>query len=590
MKDISLLKLASIPAIGIIAQWIAIRIKFPSILLLLLSGFLIGPIFKLLHPDVLLGNMLFPFISLSVAIILFEGGLTLRFSDLQQTGKTITYLIFLGGLISWVCISFFAYIFLNLDIRLSVLLGSILLVSGPTVVTPLLRQIKLKHSLASILRWEGIIIDPVGASLAVLIFEVIMAHTAADAIGSALIVLISTLLSGFIIGVLGAILLIIIFKKNLLPDYLQEAFTFIVVLSTYSIADIIQSESGLLVVTIMGIVLANQKIVTIRHIISFKENITVLLISSLFVVLGARVELADLLRALSISTVFFLISLIVFVRPASVFLSTFKSPLTFLEKSFIASLYPRGIVAAAVASLFSIRLSEAGVPNADLLNPITFFTIILTVSFYGLMGRPLVRFFRLQRQQQGIIFVGAHHWSRLFAKALEIANVPILMIDTNLENIISAKEMGLNTKHGSVLSRKIMDELEISSYGKILSLTSSDETNLLASIEYSQIFSKFNIIRLYPKDRKKDLFIKSEQGLFLLGKGMSSTYIQSLVTAGASFKPSTLTEDFTYADFIEKFPKAYVLCMINAKGKLKFFYEGHSFKPVPGCIIISLRK
>jgi len=300
--------------------------------------------------------------------------------------------------------------------------------------------------------------------------------------------------------------------------------------------------------------------------------------------------LADLLRALSISTVFFLISLIVFVRPVSVFLSTFKSPLSFLEKSFIASLYPRGIVAAAVASLFSIRLSEAGVPNADLLNPITFFTIILTVSFYGLMGRPLVRFFRLQRQQQGIIFVGAHQWSRMFAKALEIANVPILMIDTNLENIISAKEMGLNTKHGSVLSRKIMDELEISSYGKILSLTSSDETNLLASIEYSQIFSKFNIIRLYPKDRKKDLFIKSEQGLFLLGKGMSSTYIQSLVTAGASFKPSTLTEDFTYADFIEKFPKAYVLCMINAKGKLKFFYEGHSFKPVPGCIIISLRK
>ena len=590
MKDISLLKLASIPALGIVAQWIAIRVQLPSILLLLLSGFLIGPVFNFLQPDHLLGNMLFPFISLSVAIILFEGGLSLRISDLKQTGTTISKLIFLGGLISWILISLFAHIFLKLDLRLSVLLGSILLVSGPTVVTPLLKQIKLKHSLASILRWEGIIIDPVGASLAVLVFEVIMAHTTADAIGTGFIVLVSTLLSGFIIGFIGAVLLIIIFKKNLLPDYLQEAFTFITVLSTYAIADIIQSESGLLVVTIMGIVLANQKIVTIRHIISFKENITVLLISSLFVVLGARVELGDLLQSLSISTVFFLMSLILFIRPVSVFLSTIKSPLSILEKSFLASLYPRGIVAAAVASLFSIRLSEAGVPNADLLNPITFFTIILTVSFYGLLGRPLVRFFHLQRQQQGLIFVGAHHWARLFAKSLEIANVPILMIDTNLENIISAKEIGLETKHGSVLSRKIMDELEISSYGKILSLTPSDETNLLASIEYSQIFSKYNVIRLYPKDRKKDLFIKSEQGLFLLGKGMSSTYIQSLVTAGASFKPSTLTEDFTYAHFLQQYPKAYVLCMINNKGRLKFFYEGHSYKPVPGCIIITLRK
>lgn len=590
MKDISLLKLASIPALGIVAQWVAIRVKLPSILLLLLSGFLIGPVFNFLQPDDLLGNMLFPFISLSVAIILFEGGLSLRISDLKQTGNTISNLIFFGGAISWVLISLFAYFFLQLDIRLSVLLGSILLVSGPTVVTPLLRQIKLKHSLASILRWEGIIIDPVGASLAVLVFEVIMAHTAADAIGTGFIVLVSTLLSGFIIGLIGALLLIIIFKKNLLPDYLQEAFTFITVLSTYSIADIIQSESGLLVVTIMGIVLANQKIVTIRHIISFKENITVLLISSLFVVLGARVQLTDLLHSLSISTIFFLITLVIVVRPISVFLSTIKSPLTILERSFLASLYPRGIVAAAVASLFSIRLSEAGVPNADLLNPITFFTIILTVSFYGLLGRPLVRFLHLQRQQQGIIFVGAHHWARLFAKSLEIANVPILMVDTNLENIISAKEMSLETKHGSVLSRKIMDELEMSSYGKILSLTSSDETNLLASIEYSQIFSKFNILRLYPKDRKKDLFIKSEQGLFLLGKGMSSTYIQSLITAGASFKPSTLTEEFTYANFLEKYPKAHVLCMINAKGRLKFFYEGHSYKPVPGCIIIALRK
>ena len=590
MQDPSLLHVAAIPTIGILSQWVAIRFKFPAILLLLMSGFLVGPVLKWLNPDALMGDMIYPFISLSVAIILFEGGLTLRFAELKGTGKAVGKLIFLGGLISWAVISLLSGVFFGFDFRLAILLGAILLVSGPTVVTPLLRQIKVKQSLSSILRWEGIIIDPLGASLAVLIFEMIVAQKAADAIGAGLVVILSTLLAGIVIGALAALLIIIVIKKHVIPDYLQEAFTFILVISAYACSDMVQSESGLLAVTIMGIILANQELVTIRHIISFKENITVLLISSLFIILAARIELNSLMAILNLKTLGFLACLIFLVRPLTVFLSTAQSSLKFKEKLFLSALYPRGIVAAAVASLFSIRLSEAGFMHAELLNPLTFITIIATVSFYGLLGRPLVNLLNQRQEQHGIILVGAQRWACLFAKSLKLAKVPVLLIDTNIENIIAAKEMGLNTQHGSILSQKVKDDIELSSYGSILSITSSDETNLLASIEYNTLFSDLNIFRLYPKDRKKDLFVTTSQGKFLFGKGITASYIESTLLAGASFKPSTLTEAFTFDDFKQRYPKAIIFCVITEKGRLKFFFDGHRYTPDSGSILIALRK
>jgi len=544
----------------------------------------------LMQPDDVLGVVLNPFISLSVAIILFEGGLSLRISDLKYTGRSIRNLILFGSLISWVLIALLAFLVLGFDLRLSLLLGAILLVSGPTVVTPMLRQIKLKHSLSSILRWEGIIIDPIGASLAVLIFETILSQTAGNPFGTGAVIVIATLLNGLIIGSLGAIFMIIAFKKRLIGDYLQESFTLIMVLATYAIADMIQSESGLLVVTIMGIILANQQYVVIRHIISFKENITVLLISSLFVILAARVEMAELVSVFNIKTAIFLALLIVLVRPLTVFLSTIKSGISVKEKIFLSSLYPRGIVAAAVASIFAIRLDTVGYPQADQIIPITFLTIIVTVFFYGLMGKPLVKLLNLRRDQKGLIIVGAHQFARLLAKTLELANIPILLIDTNIENVIAAKEMGLVTKHSSILSKKIKDEVEMSSYGKILSLTSSDETNLLASIEYMHVISPLNIFRLYPKDRKKDLFTKSNNGFFFVSKGTTSSFLDSKILAGASLKPSTLTEEFTFEDFQNAFPDAILLALISKKGSLLFFYEGHGIKPSPGSILISLRQ
>ena len=252
-------------------------------------------------------------------------------------------------------------------------------------------------------------------------------------------------------------------------------------------------------------------------------------------------------------------------------------------------MYPRGIVAAAVASIFAIRLNMLGYPQADKIIPITFLTIIITVFVYGLIGKPLVKILNLRRDQEGVIIVGAHQVARLLAKSLQLANIPIMLIDTNIENIISAKEMGLTTKHSSILSRKIKDDIEISSFGKLISLTSSDETNLLACIEYSQILNPLNIFRLYPKDHKKDLFIKDEKGFFFIEKGVTTTFLESKLLTGASFKPSTLTEEFSYDDFMVTYPDAILIALITKNGRLKFFYEGHQLKPDPGSIVITLR-
>lgn len=590
MKDPMLISIAAIPTLGILAQWIAIRLRFPSILLLLITGFLIGPVFKWVNPDVVMGPVLFPFVSLSVAVILFEGGLTLRIAELKKGSGAVPRLIFLGSAVSWLAISAAAYYVLGVPLQLAVLFGAILLVSGPTVIAPLLRQIKLKPSLGSLLRWEGIIVDPLGASLAILIFEVIVSQRAGDAIRAGLEVVSLTLVAGFGIGIAAAMVMIVAYKKKIIPDYLQETFTFIMVLVAYAVGDIIQSEAGLLVVTVMGMTLANQRVIPIRHIVSFKEHISILLISSLFIVLAARVQVADLLASASIATMVFIASLVVVVRPMSVFLSTWGTSLQQKEKAFLALLYPRGIVAAAVASLFSIRLTEAGFEQAYLLESVTFFTIIITVSFYGLLGRPLVQWLGQKRDQKGVVFVGAHEWARLFAKALDVAQVPIILVDTNIENVIAAKEMGLKTQHCSILSHRIMDELQVSSFGKLLTLTTSDETNLLTCMEYAHFFSEDNIFRIYPKDKKKDVFIKSKKGRFLGEKGLNATYIQSMVTAGAGFKPTRLTEAYTYTQFKDQHPKALPLCFITESNHVKFLYDGHRYDIETGVTLIALRK
>jgi NhaP-type Na+/H+ or K+/H+ antiporter len=249
--------LAAVLLLGIVAQWISWQFRLPSIILLLLFGFIAGPVTGLLDPDTLVGDMLPSFVSLSVGLILFEGGLTLRLKELPGLRRVILSLISIGMVITWAIGALAAYYILELELALAVLLGAILTVSGPTVIIPMLRDIRPKTNVASVLKWEGILIDPVGALVAVLVFEAIIAGEFSQAPAHIAQGVIMTIVVGGIAGVLGAALLIFLIQRYLVPDYLQNSVSVALVILVFVVSDHFQADSGLFSVTLMGILLAN---------------------------------------------------------------------------------------------------------------------------------------------------------------------------------------------------------------------------------------------------------------------------------------------------------------------------------------------
>ncbi|RAP32678.1 hypothetical protein DID75_04295 [Candidatus Marinamargulisbacteria bacterium SCGC AG-410-N11] len=582
-----LISVASIPVVGILAQWVSWRLRIPSILLLLIVGILVGPILGFLDPDALVGNILQPFVSLSVAIILFEGGLSLKLEDIASTGRVVRNLISTGAIVTWVGVSVMSYFLLDLNIIISVLIGAILVVTGPTVVIPLLRHIRVERQLSSILRWEGIMIDPVGATLSVLVFEIVLSQGSQDVFGLLITLIFLTLICGIFFGSLGALTIMHIFKRHWVPEYLQESITLIFVIFVYTISHYIQTESGLLAVTVMGLVLANQKMVPIKHIITFKENLTILLLSVLFVVLAARVDINMLQNYLNLKTFLFVCSLIFIVRPLAVFMSSINSGISIKHKIFLSFMAPRGIVAAAIASLFAFRLSEVGIPQSDHMVSVTFIIIIVSVTFYGLLGRPIAKLLSVQQNNQGLLIAGAHSWARKIARILVANGVHVIMVDTNKENILSARALGLRGIHGSILSKQIAEEIALGNVGQLLALTPSDETNILAFVEYSGVFGKLNVYRLFSKDKTKD-FSKYRQGFLLFGKGVTYSYISALLTAGAKITTKKITSSFNFTDYKKKYSKCVPLFAINQSGDIQFFCYEKKVRFLAGQTLISI--
>ena len=455
------------------------------------------------------------------------------------------------------------------------------------MIIPLLKHIRLKKELSSVLRWEGITIDPVGATLAVLIFDVMMAQSNDTVLGQVLLGIGLTLLLGVAFGILGAIILIVIIRRHLVPEYLQEAFTLIIVIGMYGLSDMIQGESGLLVVTIMGIILANQRIVTIKHIITFKEQLTVLLLSSVFVLLAARINISELTVFFNKEMLMFLLVLFFVSRPLTVFVSTLGSSLSIKERLFMSCMAPRGIVAAAVASLFSIKLVESGYEGAEVIQSIVFMVIIVTVTVYGLLGQPLAVFLGLKPAQKGIVIVGAHPWGRNIAKVLVSLNIDILLVDTKKENVIAAKEEQLKVIHGSILSKKVMEEIEFGIYGHLMAISKSDEINLLSNLEYAELFGRSETFRLRPKDRRRDLMIGSSSN-FLFGNNATYPFISTRITAGAKVHSTIITKDFSYDFFLSSYPKAIPLFLVNTKNQLKIITKNTKIKTEEGEILVSI--
>ncbi len=582
MQD-PLTSIAAILALGAAAQWLAWRLRLPGILLLLIFGFFSGTEWLgLVDPEALLGETLHPFIGASVAIILFEGGLTLHFRELKDYGAVVWRLCSIGALVTWAGCALAARFLVGMSWEISILLGAILIVSGPTVVLPILRQINVKGAAGAVLKWEGIAIDPVGAVLAVLTFEGLSEASLGDAAGHGVIGIGRTIAVGAILGVFGGWLLMRSIERYWIPDHLDNPIALALTVVVFAVSNYFQHESGLLAVTVMGIFAANQSKVSVKHILEFKENVRVLLISSLFILLAANLKRADI-ALLNGRHLAFLAVIILVVRPLAVLASTWRTPMTTKDRLFLAWLCPRGIVAAAVASIFATELLSAANPydDAKLLVPMTFLVIVGTVVIYGLTSGLVARKLGLAvKNPQGILMVGAHEWARELALAVRGTGVDVVLADTNRERVAAARLAGLAAFHANVLESHMEETLPIQSMGRVFALTPNDEVNTLISMHFSHEFGRAETYQLARDASTKDEGSSHLRGRILFDEEADYFEISRRIRDKHRIVATKLSDQFSFSDFLEHHgEQALPLLAISEGGIVDVFTSNSKANP-----------
>lgn len=491
-----MLAIAGMAALGGLCQWLAWRFKLPSILFLLSAGLLIGPVAGIFDPDALLGDLLFPIVSIAVAIILFEGGLTLKISDIRDHGSVVTRLISVGVILTWLMLAATAHFLFDMPWPLALVFGSITVVSGPTVVKPLLRAVRPSDKVGHILHWEGILIDPVGVFLALLVFDMVILDLPGNGLGHIVFVLFKLIFIGLSVGVGAGFATAFVLRRYLVPDYLVNVLTLTTVVCAFVFAESIQHESGLLAVTIMGVWLANSRGLHVEEILHFKEDLSILLISTLFILLASRVDIS-VIPEYGWQILMLLIIAQFIIRPLNAFVCTLRSELSFGERVFIGWLSPRGIVAAAVSSVFFLRLQEVGMPNSELLVPLTFSLIIGTVVFQSLTAKPLAEKLGISNPEpNGVLFFGANDIALTLAQALKPYSINVMLSDTSWSNVRTARQAGFEAYHGNPTSGHATENLDLQGIGKLIAVSSNRDTNALAGMHFRQEFGSSSVFTL----------------------------------------------------------------------------------------------
>jgi len=500
MIEDPIIQLSGIVVLAFAVTWFGERIRVPIILPLLVTGFLMGPIFGLVDPDDLLGDLLSPIVSIAVGLILFEGGLSLRIREMEGQQRVLWLLVSVGVLITWFIGAVVTSLFTDLSTELAVLTGSILVVSGPTVIGPLLALVRPKRSVASILKWESIFIDPIGALLAVITFEVIIQGAERNAsLGSLIGDMLQFILAGVIVGAAIAYGSSIALRRHWIAEHLQPIFGLSIALLAFMIGDILAAESGLLATTVLGFVLANQRQLRTEQIVHFSEVLRTLLIGVLFILLSARLS-AEQLGIDAPAAVALILALVLIARPIAVAVSTIGSRLDWRRRVLLAGVAPRGIVAASVASVFALELEHSGVAGAEELTPLVFAVIVGTVLIYGIGMGPLARRLGLaEKHQEGILVLGAGRVERAIGDALADSGVAVVMATTNRQDHYEARMAGRRAFYGNVLAKDVDLDLDLSGIGRLLALTPNDDVNTLASTRFSTTFGGAEIYQLPPR-------------------------------------------------------------------------------------------
>ncbi|APZ44452.1 sodium:proton antiporter [Acidihalobacter ferrooxydans] len=594
MNEHALIALAGIGLLGVACQWLAWRAKLPAILFLLIAGILAGPVTGWLNPDRLFGDLLFPLVSLAVAVILFEGSLTLKLDEIRGLERVVRNLVSFGMLISGTISAAAAHWLFGFDWPLAALFGAMMTVTGPTVIVPMLRTVRPNAAVAKALRWEGIVIDPLGALLAVLVFEFIISSQAGDALGHAALVFALILGTGIALGVATGHLLGLLLRNYLIPEYLHNVVTLGLVFAVFAGANAVASESGLLAVTVMGMWLTNMKRVPVEAILDFKESLSMFFISGLFIILAARLHPGEMALmgwgALGVLAVMQLIA-----RPLKVALATVGSTLSWRERVLLGWIGPRGIIAAAISALFALRLQEHGYAEAKLLVPLTFLVIIGTVVLQSLTARPLARLLGVaEPEPRGVLIVGANPVARAIGRALFKQGFPVILADSSWEHVSAARMDGLSTYHGNPVSEHADRRLDLVGIGHLFGLSPQRDLNVLAARYYRREFGDRGVFTLTASleddQRESKHGVAAEfHGRPLFGKGVSYRKLAERLRQGAEIRATTLSEQFDYAAWCAaNAERAIALFAIDPRGKLRIFTADAEIKPGVGAVLLAL--
>lgn len=577
--DSLILKIALIGVLGIGAQWIAWRINRPAIALMLLAGILAGPVLGLINPDDDFQGLLEPIVKLAVAVILFEGGLSLNFKDLRHAGSGVLRLVIFGVPIGWALGTAAVHYGAGLSLGVSALFGGILVVTGPTVIGPMLRSLRVGNRVRDILKWEGIVNDPIGALLAVAIFAAIQYGQTHGNVDVAEVVF-NVLGATYLAGMIGALLgwgLTWLFPRGYVPEFLKAPVLLITVIAGFVGADLIMHESGLVTVTVMGLVMANRPMFSSRALRRFKEDLTVLLISGVFILLAATLDW-ETIQKFQGRFLIFLILLLFVVRPLTVLASLLFTKIPWRERLFIAWIAPRGIVAIAVTSLFAIRLVDLGYEGADALVPLVFSVVIVTIIAHGFSAGYVARLLGIdQGAGRAVLLVGANPWSIALAKLLKNnMKMDVLMVDQSRTALRAARSAELEVYHGDIAAEAHGHDIDMGKYQHLLALSENDAENQLIASDLGPEMGYEQITIVACEGAEHGSAAGSGgRARSLLKSGRTLDDLEDLIEDGWKFSCTNITDKFGWKDFqanLEEGEEA--VAVLKADGRLLLFTDG----------------
>ena len=585
------LVIAMVGMLGIGAQWLAWRTGWPAIVLMLAAGFLAGPVLGLFDPEHAFGDLLDPMIAIGVALILFEGGLSLDFRELRHAGEGVWRLVLLGGPIAWVLGAFAAHSIGGLEWPVAILFAGILVVTGPTVVMPLLRQSSVKARPAAILKWEAIVNDPIGALFAVVSYEYFRAVT--ESPGASLFevvppLIIAAIIAG-LIGYVAAAAIAWAFPRGAIPEYLKVPVLLTSVIVVFVLSNQIEHEAGLVAVTVMGIALANMNVSSLRSIHPFKQNIAVILIAGIFVLLSASLEFEEL-AYLNWNFGLFLLALLFLVRPATILLSLLGSSVPWNERLFLSWIAPRGIVLVAISGLFALRLEDIGYDGTALIG-LSFAVVVATIVAHGFTIDLVARLLNLKGSNRpGVLIVGSTPWTISLALMMQELKAPVMVVDSSWQRLALARQKGLPFYHGEILNEATEHNLDLTPYSVLVAATENEAYNALVCNEFAYEIGRDTVFQLGDAidDEDRHALPSGIRGRALFESGFGVEDVNERLARGWVFRKTKLSEEFTFAAAQDRLPDAAaMLLLVRDNGTLRFFTHAARPEPRAGDVFVS---